>query len=201
MSYSPEVLDRFLERGVHTEARLIHIFGELTTETSSLFLKAMDELERIDPSAPIEVTVSSEGGSWADALAIYDRISQSKCHIKVVGTGLVGSAATAVFQAADERALTVNCQFLIHDGSEAFEGTPRSFRSWAKASEANRRLLYEIYAFRSGRAIQYWEARCSHDTWLSAEETVADGLADYIQSPPVKKFKKFAGPAKKGKGA
>ena len=120
-------------------------------------------------------------------MAIYDRIARSPCRTVAIGTGLVASAATAVLQAADERLITVNTSLLIHDGLEAYEGDPKSFEEWGRAAKAGRRLLYEIYASRSKKSVAYWERKCAHDTILTAEKVIEEGLADRIIIPAKKK--------------
>lgn len=182
-------IDTLFVHGFHLDSRTIYLSKEVDSAMALMVVAAMTELETINRYSPITFIVMSEGGCWVDALAIYDRISISPCPIIMKAYGLVASAATAIFQAGDERIVSVNSRFLIHDGSEAFEGTPRSFKSWAKASEQDRKLLYEIYSHKSGKPSNYWESRCSHDTWFTAEEIVSEGLADFISIPSEAKKK------------
>ena len=173
-------ISNYMSEGIHIDNRRLFISGEIGPETSHKIMKAIDELEAINPYAPIKLEIMSEGGCWTDALAIYDRIKASPCRFIATGHGLVASSATVIFQAASDRILNPHCLFLIHDGFEGFEGDPKSFEAHAAQSKLSRQIMYQIYADRSGKLTLFWENRCSHDSILTATETVKLGLADRI---------------------
>jgi ATP-dependent Clp protease, protease subunit len=164
------------------ESRIIYIFDEIDSDLALEVHKAMDELERASNSEEIQVKIMSPGGDWFDGLSIYDRLRASTCPIRTIGHGLVASTATAVFQAGKFRDLAEHCVFLIHDGTEGFEGEPKSFEAHAEQSKKSRQLLYEIYASKSGRPSSFWQTLCLKDTILDAEATVKWGLADRVLS-------------------
>lgn len=170
---------RYFEEDVHLESRKVALFGEITCEKAAKFIKAFNELEILS-AKPITIDLMSEGGSWLDALAIYDRIKSSKCEVIIVGYGLIASAASAIFQAGTHRLSMPHTTFLIHDGTEGFEGNAKDFESWATQSKKDREKLYNIYAERSGKPSSYWEEACKTDKFLTASEAVQLGLADGI---------------------
>jgi ATP-dependent Clp protease protease subunit len=168
---------------VHLDERLIFIGEDIDEAMAARFIKAFDELESINSTAKITVQIMSQGGNYTDALAMYERVLASPCHVTMIATGTVASAATVIFQAGDERLITPLATFMIHDGMEGYEGDPKSFEEWARISKKHRQLMYSIYSNRSGKAQSYWEDKCKSDTVFSAEETIQEGLADKILEP------------------
>lgn len=65
---------------------------------------------------PITIFVHSYGGDMYTAGTMIDVIRASETPIKVVGLGLIASAAYLIYLAADERYAFKNSIFLQHDG-------------------------------------------------------------------------------------
>ncbi len=104
----------------------------------------------------------------------------------MIGLGMVASTATAIFQAGDLREIMPNSVFLLHDGTEGFEGEAKSFESWAEFSKKSRQTLYQIYSEKSLKPASFWQSLCLKDSILSANQVVDFGLADKIIEPPKK---------------
>lgn len=156
------------------------MMGDIDEKISADFVKFMDFVEEINKFAPITIKIMSDGGDWHNALAIYDRLVATPCPTTVIGMGLVGSSATAVFQAGEKRLIYPNCVFLIHDGQEVFNGEVKAFETHALQAKKDRERLYKIYASRTGRPIDFWEGACSSDAFFDSQEILDVGLADGI---------------------
>lgn len=174
------IIGNFHENHYHVDSRSVCIFGEINEEMSLKVQKAFDVLESINKFAEIKVTIMSEGGNWFDGLAIYDRIKSSPCPVRMIGTGMVASTATAIFQAGGLREITPNCMFVLHDGTESFEGEAKSFEAWGEASKKSRQILYEIYSASSGKPTSFWQTLCLKDSVLWKEQILGYGLADKV---------------------
>lgn len=176
----------------HIDSRTIFLFGEINEELANNVFKAVEIMENINSFAPIQVIVMSEGGNWTDGLGIYDRLKLSPCPIHMLGRGMVASTATAIFQAGDIREISSHCVFVLHDGTEGFEGEAKSFESWAEFSKKSRQNLYQIYAEKSKKPVSFWQTLCLKDSILTASQVVDYGLADRVQDP-IKKLHKNEG--------
>lgn len=173
-------LNRLFESDVDLDTRVIFLYGEIDRDSTLKFEKNMDILEGVNPYLNIDIMVMSEGGNWFDALSIFDRIKRSKCFVRIIGTGLVASSATVIFQAASERIITPNCIFLVHDGTESYDGDAKSFESWGELSKKSRQKMYEIYSKASGKSIDFWKTECTKDTLYFGQEIIDAGLADKV---------------------
>lgn len=174
------VISNFQENNFHIDSRTVCIFGEINEALSLQIQKAFDILESINKYSEIVVKVMSNGGNWFDGLAIYDRIKSSPCPVRMIGTGMVASTATVIFQAGKLREITENCVFLLHDGTEGFEGEAKSFEAHAEASKKSRQMLYDIYSKASGKPPSFWQTLCIKDSILWQKEIISYGLADKV---------------------
>lgn len=195
--------DKFHEYNLFIPTRTIYFAGktgniiegevadEVTSSTTAELIKNLQILEHRE-IAPISILLNSCGGSWEDGMAVYDFIKASKSHVTIIGLGKIYSMGSVIMQAGDDRILTQNSYMMIHDGSEGYIGTPRSFEAWAKFSEATRSTMYKIYYDRMKKknrriTLKEIEKICSHDTIYTAEQAVQVGLADEIIINPIKK--------------
>ncbi len=179
-------LDRFYDYHLHLETRTIYL-GDSTGADgvdeimAEYILKSLHLLTAADQEKPIRIILNSFGGCWYNGMAIYDAIKACPNHVTIEVFGSAMSMGSVILQAADERIIHPNAHLMIHDGWESSHpNTPRSFEAQAKQSKLIRENMYQIYAERSQKPVQFWEKKCSADHYLTAEEAVKFGLADKI---------------------
>lgn len=188
--FTRDDIDRLHEYGIHVPSRTLYL-GSINKDydggeeagvdflLAERMIKNIFVLESIS-SEPITIIMNNVGGDWFHGMAIYDAIVHCKCHITVIVYGQAMSMATIILQAADDRVMMPNSELMIHDGNEAYEGTPKAFEAWAEQSKKNRMKMYEIYALKSNRPVSFWEKKCSNDYFITSEESIEIGLADRI---------------------
>lgn len=150
--------------------------------------KFRDAVRRIaEIEAPeVVVDIRSTGGDVNDALLIHDALRQLTGRVTTRCYGYTASAATIIAQAAAEgcREISANALYLIHTSICATEGNAAELSEKLDLLRQTDRRLAEIYAARSGREAETFEALMAENNgngrWLSPEETVAAGLADTI---------------------
>lgn len=146
------------------------------------------EVERIAEVAAqrVVVNIRSTGGDVNDALLIYDALRVLDAHITTRCYGYTASAATIIAQAADEgaREISENAMYLIHRSMCAIEGNAQSLEARAELLHKTDERLAELYALHSKGSVEQYAAMMAENNgegrWLTAEETVAAGLADRI---------------------
>ena len=193
--YSKEDFDRYFDYGVFAPKRLIYIGspeytgdndGESGTDhlMAEKAIKGITYLDTISDK-PIVIIMDNPGGHFTHGMAIYDTIKSSRCHATIIAIGNCSSMGSIIFQAADLRVISQNCEFYIHDGTVSFEGNAKDFAEWSKKSELDRKKTYEIYKEKMIQkiptiTIKQIERLCSLDRFYNAQETVDSGLADEI---------------------
>lgn len=149
------------------------------------------EVERIAEVAAqrVVVNIRSTGGDVNDALLIYDALRALDAHVTTRCYGYTASAATIIAQAADEgaREISGNAMYLIHRSMCAIEGNAQSLQARAELLQKTDERLAQLYALHSKRSVEEYVALMAENNgegrWLTAEETVAAGLADCITDP------------------
>lgn len=154
------------------------------------FFKNMHLLEASSKD-PITIILNTGGGDVGHGMAIYDRISNSKCHITIKVYGHAESMGSVILQAADERILAPHAKIMFHFGEGSTTcGNPEEILSHA---------AFELDYGRKVDQILYERIRAKHDLenrvftknkfkemnfrgkYMTAQEAIELGLADRIE--------------------
>ena len=153
--------------------------------TFETFRKEVARIAEIN-ATNIVVNIRSTGGDVNDALLIYDALQGLDARITTRCYGYTASAATIIAQAANEgcREISTNAMYLIHKSTCAIEGNSSSLDARAELLRKTDERLAHLYAMHSGREVEHFVELMAENNgegrWLTAEETVAAGLADRI---------------------
>ena len=139
----------------------------------------------------VTLNIASEGGSYFEGLTMASMVSTYKGKTTAKGIGIVASAATVVFLAADEKILTKNSFFMIHSAWAGAEGNAKEISKTVELLSKVDEQMVNIYTAQmesKGKLINnsveetkaYVKEMMANETWLSAEEAVDYGFADYI---------------------
>ena len=145
------------------------------------------ELESI--TAPeIVVAINSPGGDIFDAIAIYNSLRNHSAKITTRVDGIAASAASLIVQAGDQRIMMSGSQMMVHEPWGITIGPASEMRAFADLLDRQTDVLAGIYASRSGKEAAYFHDLmvAGEDVWMTADETVAEGLADEIKDPAPK---------------
>jgi hypothetical protein len=88
--------------------------------------------------------------------------------------------------AGDEIVMGRNATMMIHDGFGMGIGNAADLRDLADLLDKTSDNIASIYAERTGKDASYWRALMRDETWYDADEAVAAGLADSVQTPQKK---------------
>jgi len=173
--------ENIFDRHVNFRERVIYLNDDIDDISLDLFQKALDELER-DKDKPIKIEVSSYGGEVYDMLGMVDRVRSSPCHIITRGFGKIMSAATFILAAGDERIMSKNSWFMIHQASDWIGGTVSEIKVEYKHLETLENQMNKLLEELSGKktSAKTFEKMSSKDCYLNAEEVLELGLIDGI---------------------
>ncbi len=163
--------------------------------TYDTFRRTLDAISRIK-EGEIVVDIRSTGGDVGDALLIYDALSATGTTVTTRCHGYVASAATIIAQAASEgrREISASALYLVHNSVAACEGNADDLHKSRELLVKTDERIAGIYAARSGRPQAGFSALMAENNgggrWLSAEEAIAEGLADRIVESEARPAKK-----------
>ena len=143
----------------------------------------LDELKALGPVAELTVRINSPGGSVFDGVAIYNALKRHDAAITVWIDGIAASIASMIAMAGDEVVMPENAMLVLHDPSGLVAGTAADMRAMAEALDRMKAGMVAAYRDKSGRDDAEIEALMQAETWLSAQEAVALGLADRVEAP------------------
>ncbi|MFD3802637.1 head maturation protease, ClpP-related [Streptomyces sp. NPDC058619] len=134
----------------------------------------------------ITVNLSSPGGEIFEGIAIYNALRTHPANVTVRVSALAASIASVIAQAGDRIVMLSGSQMMIHEGAGLCMGNAADMAQMAALLEKQSDNIAAIYAERAGGTPDEWRERMKAETWFNAEETVAAGLADEVETLPRK---------------
>lgn len=172
-----------LKASGEAEARSIevYVYGEIGTWgiTANQFVRDLAAMD--DGVSPIVVAFNSIGGDLFDGLAIHNALSRlgERCTGRV--DALAASAASVAVCGAHKVVIASNAMLMIHNPWTYAAGDAEDLRKVATALDQALEVIIAAYKAKSPN-IDEMELRrlVNAETWLTASETVALGLADEV---------------------
>lgn len=165
-------------------SRTVFLTEPVDVQTSAELIKQLMHLEHEDNESEITLFINSPGGEVISGLAVYDYISAMKAPVRTVCIGTAASMGAILFLAGDKRQMLPHTRLMIHDPSYGHNDiggrkTHEIQHELDKLNEA-RESLARIIANKTGKSIRTIYKLTANDTYYSAEEAVAFGLATEI---------------------
>ena len=176
--------------------RIVMLDTDVNEHTASSIVAQMLYLESENSDADILFYINSPGGSVTAGLAIYDTMQFIKPDVRTIVIGQACSMGSFLAQAGTKgkRFVLPESRTMIHRVSSGTPGTRGSvhvqelqFEDAVRSMEESKRLnerLTELYVRHNtvGKTYEEMFETMKFDTFLSAEEAVAYGLADEVIS-------------------
>ena len=139
----------------------------------------MDQLAGM--SGDVTVRISSGGGDVYEGIDIMQALKNHDGTVTVIVESLAASAASFIAVGGADRVLMrESSELMIHRAWTFIEGNADDARKTLDDLERQDTKLAKIYAGKAGGEVHDWLDAMSAETWYSAEEAVAAGLADGI---------------------
>lgn len=131
----------------------------------------------------IRVLINSPGGSVVDALAIYNGLRQSGKTVTCEVLGIAASAASFIAMAGDKVVMPENTFMFLHNPVAGAYGNAQDMREMADVLDKFGASLKATYMRRFNGSAEALDQILADETWLTAAECLAYGLADEVSSP------------------
>ena len=129
----------------------------------------------------IELHLNTPGGDVFDGIAIYNALRDHAADVAVTVDGIAASAGSFIAQAGDHIVMNRASQMMIHDAWGLTIGSADDMREMADKLDKHTMNIAAIYAERAGGTADTWREAMRDETWYSADEAVAAGLADEVK--------------------
>ena len=130
--------------------------------------------------ADVTIHLDSQGGSVSDGLAMYNAIMQHDGEVTIHIDTIAASIATVIACAASKLVINSNAKFMIHRCWTQAMGNCKDFRSTADVMEMMDGDIADTYAERTGKDKSDLLAMMDAETWMNADEALAQGFVDEI---------------------
>lgn len=157
--------------------------GESFFDTPTVRAKPfIDELlELADTVKSIIVHVNSGGGNVFEAVAIANALraqrDENKRRVEVRIEGLAASAASIVSSAGSPIRIADNALVMVHNPSALTFGNAGDHREVAEALDKIRDVIVTTYRWTSSKSEAELIAMMGAETWMDADEAIANGFA------------------------
>jgi ATP-dependent protease ClpP protease subunit len=158
----------------------IDSYGGYWGVSASEFVQALAAL----PSdvTDIALHINSPGGEVFEGIAIMNQLRNHPARVTAHVDGLAASAASFIAAGADEVVMGMNSELMIHDAWGIAIGPAEDMRDMATRLDSLSDNIASVYARKAGGAAADWRPAMLAETWYSADEAVAAGLADSVDS-------------------
>lgn len=140
------------------------------------FIEAIGQIK----TPKMNIRLNSPGGSVFEGIAIANAIRNHPANVTVYVDSLAASIASVIALAGDRVVMMPQSQFMVHNASGAAYGDATEMTKMADLLDKQSRNIAEAYAQHTGRPVAEWQQYMAAETWFTAEEAVAVGLADEV---------------------
>lgn len=166
--------------------RKLFIEGEITAASACEFVRAIMLLVKEDADKPIDIYINSPGGEVNAGLLIYDTLKGVKTEINLHCIGMAASMAAIILAGGKKghRFILRHSRTMIHEPliSGGVGGSATSIKRTAESIMETKRISVELLASDTGKTRKEVEAAISFDNYMNAEESIAFGLCDTIET-------------------
>lgn len=164
--------------------RIIMMNGPVEDNMAAAIVAQMMFLESENPERDITLMINSPGGVITAGMSIYDTMQYIKCDVGTIVAGQACSMGSFLAQAgaAGKRKLLPNARHMIHQPSGGARGMASDIEISYKEIMFWKKRLTELYVHHNsaGKICDQFERDMDRDTFMTAAEAVAYGLADAV---------------------
>lgn len=141
------------------------------------FLKELKDVT----ASNITLRLNSPGGDVFDGIAIYNLLRSHPATVTTYVDSLAASIASVIALAGDRVVMQPHSQFMVHDAWGVCFGNAADMTEMAVQLNRHSDNIAAVYAEKSGGTVAEWRERMTAETWFTADEAVAAGLADEVR--------------------
>jgi ATP-dependent Clp protease protease subunit len=162
--------------------RIVFLTGEVNDQVANSICAQLLFLEAEDPSADITFQINSPGGVITAGMAIVDTMSYVSPDINtiVIGQACSMGSVIACMGTPGKRHILPHARHLIHQPLGGASGQASDIEINAREIMRMKDMLVNIYAEQTGQPHQKIINDIDRDNIMTAEQSVAYGLADQV---------------------
>ena len=186
MKIPKDQLETYFEHGVDIVNRCIFLTGDIDEDNIAYVIKGLYLMEhQNDKYEPIELRISSYGGSVYDMFALHDVTRTLKSPVHTMGMGKVMSSAVLLVACGqkESRWAGEHTTFMIHVPSwDSSDQKMHDHKVDLRESERLWNNWYTLMAKYTNKDAKFWKRQCNKkdDMYFDAYQAQEWGLIDHI---------------------
>lgn len=156
----------------------IDSWGDIWGVSALEFLEALDQISA--DTTDIRLHINSPGGEVFEGVAILNALRNHPANVTAIVDGIAASAASYVAVGVNETVMAPNTELMIHDAWGICIGPAADMYQVGDELHRISNNIASIYAAKAGGTTAEWRAAMLAESWYSADEAVAAGLADRV---------------------
>jgi len=162
--------------------RIIVLDGVIEDKMASVLCAQLLFAESSSPEKEITIYINSRGGLVTAGMAIYDTMQYIKSDIRTIVMGQACSMGSLLASAGTpgKRMMLPHARHMIHQPLGGASGQATDVEIQANELLRWKKELTEIYVKTTGKTFEQLSADMERDKFMTAEESVAYGLADEV---------------------
>ena len=164
----------------------IYIYDVISGDWGVSAASVIQAITMAGDAATINFRVNSPGGEVFESRAIMNAIKRCECKTVAHIDSLCASAATSIAIACDEVVMASDAMYMIHNAQGMAWGDKTDMRETADLMEKVEVNIIDDYTTKTGKPKEEIAAMMDDETWMSAEEALANGFIDRIAETKTK---------------
>jgi len=164
--------------------RVIMLDTEVSSASASLIVAQLLFLESENTDQPIHFYINSPGGSVTAGMSIYDTIQFITSPVYTYVMGQAASMGSLLAQAGEpgHRYIMKHARHMVHQPSGGAQGMVSDIEITYKEIQRLKEELTQVYVLHNtaGKTFDELTKDMDRDNFMTAEESVAYGLADSV---------------------
>lgn len=176
----PKIPTRVEALAVADDKTVLYLHGLVGAWYDGITAKGVRETLASVTGGEVEVHLNSHGGDMFEGISIKNYLLQHPAKVTVVIDGLAASSASIIAMGGDTILMPRDTQLMIHNPWTFAAGNAKELRKVADDLEKSQASIEETYLKRFKGERSELKALLDEETFLTADEAVALGLADGI---------------------
>lgn len=166
--------------------RKVFIEGEITAKSACDFLKSIMFLINENTEKTIDVYINSPGGEVVSGMLILDTLKGLNTKVNLHCIGMAASMAAIILSSGEKghRFASPHSKIMIHEPliSGDIGESASSIKRTSESILETKAMTVDILANSTGRSKEEIETAISYDNYMNAEEAIAFGICDRIET-------------------
>jgi ATP-dependent Clp protease protease subunit len=170
----------------NAEGASLYVYDVISADWGVSALSVIDAISQAGEAPVLNVYINSPGGDVFESRAIMAALDRFPGKTVAHIDSLCASAATSIALACNEVNMSQGALFMVHNASGMAWGDKQALRDTADLLQKVELSIIKDYSAKTGMPDEEVVALMDAETWMTADEALANGFIDNVVEAKVK---------------